>query len=119
MINDTVRDAAIAYAITNGTRLHLVSTDPGLTYATVTANDLGNAAVTLGAAEDGPVSGRQTECPQVVVTPSGTGTATHWAVTNNADEVISSGAMSPNLAVTSGVDVTINAFVAVRALDVA
>lgn len=116
--NDQVFDQGLDWAVANGTRLHLLSADPGGTYATVTANDLGNAAVTQTKA-DGETDGRSTVVPETTVTPSGTGTATHWATTNNSNTVVSSGALSSNISLTNGVGVTIAEFQATKLRDAA
>lgn len=115
-MNDELFDQGLDWGITNGTRLHLCSTDPGGTYATATGNDLGNAAVTQTQG-DGATDGRTNTCPETTVTPSGSGTVTHWAITNNSDTVVCSGAFSSSFAVTSGVDVTIAAFAAATHRD--
>ena len=117
-MNDEVFDQGLDWAVTNGTRLHLVSTDPGGTYATVTGNDLGDAAVTQTQG-NGATDGRANTCPETTITPSGTGTATHWAITNNTDTVVASGALSASIAVTSGIDVTVAAFAACTIRDAA
>lgn len=114
--SDELVDQGLDWGITNGTRLHLCSTDPGGVYATVTANDLGNAAITQTQG-DGATDGRTNTCPETTITPSGTGTATHWAITNNTDTVVASGALSASIAVSTGVDVTVAAFAACTGRD--
>lgn len=116
--NDLIFNQGLNWGITNGTRLHLCSADPGGTYATVTANDLGNAAVTQTQG-DGATDGRSNTCPETTITPSGDGTATHWAITNNSNTVVASGALSSSIAVTTGVDVTVAAFAASTLRDAA
>ena len=102
-INDEVFDQGLDYADTNGTRIDIVSTDPGLTYATVTANTLGNKTVNTGTTEDGATDGRRVIVPQFSDgSVTGNGTATHWALTNGSDTVIASGALTSSQAVTSG-----------------
>lgn len=118
-MNDETMDQGLDWAVTNGTRLHLVSTDPGGTYATVTGNQLGNAAVTLTGPANGATDGRSVTCPETTITPSGTGTATHWAITNNSDTVVASGALSASQAVTTSVDVTVAAFACATHRDAA
>lgn len=109
-LNDEGMDQGMDWVQTTGTRLHLVSTDPSGTYATVTGNDLGNAAVTLTGPANGATDGRSVTCPETTITPSGTDTATHWAITNNSDTVVASGALSSSQVVLMGVDVTVAAF---------
>ena len=109
-LNDNVFDSGLAYATTNGTRIDIVSTDPGGTYATVTGNTLGNKTVTTGAATNGDVDGRKVVVPAITDgSVTGTGTATHWALTNATNTVIASGALTASQAVTSGNTFTLDA----------
>ena len=109
-INDEVRDQGLDWADTNGTRIDICSTDPGLTYATVTANTLGNDTVNTGSTQDGAVDGRRVVVPAITAgSVTGTGTATHWALTNGTDTVVASGALSSSQAVTSGNTFTLDA----------
>lgn len=115
-VNDEVQDQGLDWAIANGNRLHLCTTDPGGTYATVTGNDVGDAAVAL-TKDDGAIDGRELNCPAATITPNASGTVTHWAITNNTDTVIASGAFSASFAATNGVDVDVPAFVAATKRD--
>ena len=109
-INDEVFDQGLDYADTNGTRIDITSTDPGLTYATVTGNTLGNDTVNTGAPQDGVTDGRRVVVPAISAgSVTGTGTATHWALTNGTNTVIASGALSASQAVTSGNTFTLDA----------
>ena len=101
-VNDEVRDQGLDWADTNGTQIDICSTDPGGTYATVTANTPGNDTVNTGAAEDGAVSGRRVVVPAITLgTVTGNGTASHWALTNGSDTVIASGELVSPVAVTT------------------
>lgn len=104
VVSDEVRDQGLDWAITTGTRLEICSSDPGLTYASVTGNTLGNkSSYTVGATTDGDVSGRKVTCPQVTDgTVTADGTATHWALHNGTDTVVASGAFSASFGVSSG-----------------
>ena len=109
-INDEVFDQGLDYADTNGTRIDITSTDPGGTYATVTGNTLGNDTVNTGVTQDGVTDGRRVVVPAITAgSVTGTGTATHWALTNGTDTVIASGALSSSQAVTSGNTFTLDA----------
>lgn len=109
-INDNVFDQGLNWADTNGTRLDICSTDPGGTYATVTGNTLGNDTVNTGAPQDGATDGRRVTVPPISAgSVTGTGTATHWALTNGTDTVVASGALSSSQAVTSGNTFTLDA----------
>jgi hypothetical protein len=103
-INDEVFDQGLDWADTNGTRLDITSTDPGGTYATVTANTLGNKTIGVTATENADTgTGRQVTVPAITDgSVTGTGTATHWAIHNGTDTVVASGALSSSQSVTSG-----------------
>jgi len=111
-MNDEVFDQGLDWAIANGTRLDIVTTDPGGTFATVTANSVGNETVTLSATADAATgTGRRTTVPAVTAgTVTATDTATHWAITNGTDTVVASGALSASQAVTLGNPWTLSAF---------
>jgi hypothetical protein len=109
-INNEVFDQGLDYADTNGTRLDLVSTDPGGTYVTVTGNTLGNDTVNTGITADGATDGRRVIIPAITAgSVTGTGTATHWALTDGTANVIASGALTASQAVTSGNTFTLDA----------
>lgn len=109
-INDNVFDQGLNWADTNGTRIDITSVDPAGVYATVTANTLGNATVNTGAPQDGVTDGRRVVVPAITSgSVTGTGTATHWALTDGASNVIASGALSASQAVTSGNTFTLDA----------
>lgn len=110
-INDNVFDSGLAYAIANGSRIDLCSVDPVGVYATVTANTLGNkTGLTPAAASNGLVDGRRSIVPAITDgTVTGTGTASHWALTNGTSTVIASGPLTASQAVTSGNVFTLDA----------
>ena len=110
-ISDEVFDQGLDWATTNGTRIDIVSTDPGGTYATVTGNTLGNATVTTGAAAAGATDGRRVIVPAITAgTVTGTATATYWALTDATANVVASGLISAGgQAVTSGNTFTLDA----------
>lgn len=111
-INDEVFDQGLDWADTNGTRLDIVSTDPGGTYATVTGNTLGNkTSYSVGVTTDAATgTGRRVTGQQITDgSVTGDGTATHWAITNATDTVVASGALSSSQAVTNGNTFTLDA----------
>lgn len=109
-LNDNVFDSGLSWADTNGTRIDICSTDPGGTYATVTTNTLGNATVNTGAPTNGDVDGRKVVVPAITSgTVTGTGTATHWALTDGTANVVASGTLTASQAVTSGNTFTLDA----------
>lgn len=119
-INDNVFDSGLAWAISTGTRLHILSGDIGLTYGSIAGAQLASAAVTqTGPANAVGGTGRAVTCPETSITPTSTGTATHWAISNNAGTVVSSGVLSSPLTVNSGVAITVAAFPSATIRDAA
>jgi len=109
-INDEVFDSGLDYADTTGIRLHIVSTDPTDTYATVTGNQLAIEVTGPGVTTDGAIDGRRVIVPAITAgSITATGTASHWAVTDNSSIVVASGALSATQAVTSGNSFTLDA----------
>jgi len=109
-INDEVFDQGLDYADANGTRLDICSQEP-TTYAEATSTyTLGNDTVNTGAPQAGATDGRRVIVPAITAgTVTGTGTATHWALTDGASVLIATGALSSSQAVTSGNTFTLDA----------
>lgn len=109
-INDEVFDQGLDYADTNGTRIDICSSEP-TTYAQATStNTLGNATVNTGATQDGATDGRRVIVPAITSgSVTGTGTASHWALTDGASVLIATGALSSSQSVTSGNTFTLDA----------
>ena len=109
-INDEVRNQGLNYADTNGTRIDICSSEPA-TYAAVAGVSLGNkAGLNTGATQDGAVNGRRVIVPAITDgSVTGTGTATHWALTDAAAILVATGALSASQAVTSGNTFTLDA----------
>lgn len=101
-IIDAVYDNGLSYAQTNGTQLDITSAE-ATTYAEATSTlTLGNDAVTVGAPSNGAVDGRRVEVPAITAgAVTGTGTTTHWALTDGVGELIATGTLTPQ-SVTSG-----------------
>ncbi|TFH46180.1 MAG: hypothetical protein E4H01_10375 [Lysobacterales bacterium] len=102
-INDEVFDQGLDYADTNGTRVDICSQEP-TTYTEATSTyTLGNNAVNTGATEAGATDGRRVIVPAISAgSVTGSGTASHWALTDGATLLIATGALSSPQAVTSG-----------------
>jgi hypothetical protein len=109
-INDEVFDQGLDYADTNGTRIDICSQEP-VSYAEATSTyTLGNDTVNTGATQNGAVSGRRVIVPAITAgTVTGTGTASHWALTNGSNTLIATGALTAPQAVTSGNTFTLDA----------
>lgn len=102
-INDEVFDQGLDYADANGTRVDICSQEP-TTYTEATSTyTLGNSTVNTGAAQDGAVSGRRVIVPAISgASVTGSGTASHQALTNGSDTLIATQALSSPQAVTTG-----------------
>lgn len=110
-INDEVFDQGLDYADTSGTRIDICSQEP-TTYAEATSTyTLGNkTGLNTGATEAGATDGRRVIVPAITDgTVSGTGTASHWALTDGAAILVATGALSATQAVTSGNTFTLDA----------
>lgn len=102
-INNLVFDSGLSYASTNGTRMDICSSEP-TTYAAMTSASLGNkTGVSTAAPSNGSPSGRRVVVAAVTGgAVTGTGTATHWALSNGSNVLIASGPLAASQAVTSG-----------------
>lgn len=101
-INDEVFDGGLDYADTNGTRIDITSQVATTRTEAITTYTLGNDTVNTGAPEAGAVSGRRVQVPAITAgTVTGTGTATHWALTSGT-VLIATGPLTSSQAVTSG-----------------
>jgi len=110
-ISDEVRDQGLDYADTNGTRIDICSQEP-VTYTEATSTyTLGNkTALNTGATVDGATDGRRVIVPAITDgSVTGTGTASHWALTDGASLLIATGALTSSQAVTSGNTFTLDA----------
>lgn len=112
-ISDTAFDQSLAWVISNGTRLDLCSQEP-TTYAEATSTyTLANkTSITVGSAQAGDTDGRKVVVPAVTSGGSvtGSGTVTHWALTDGSSVLVATGAISPTRAVLSGDAFTSPAF---------
>jgi hypothetical protein len=108
-INDEVFDQGLDYADTNGTRIDICSSEPA-TYAGIAAVTLGNATVNTGATQNGATDGRRVIVPAITTgSVTGTGTATHWALSDGTAILVATGPLSASQAVTSGNTFTLDA----------
>ena len=109
-IYDTALDAAISNIVTNGTALSLCSQEPA-NYAGVGTYGLAkDTTVTCGAAQDGASTGRRTIVPACDCVASASGTATHWALHNNSNTLVATGALASSISITNGNTYTTAAF---------
>lgn len=112
-INDRVFDNGLTVLDTEVNRLDICSQEP-TTYAQATSTyTLGNkTSPTVGAPADRSPSGRKVTVSAITDgTVSGTGTATHWALTDTGNSrLLATGSLSASQSVTSGNTFTLTAF---------
>lgn len=112
-INDRVFDNGLTVLDTEANRLDICSTEPGTFTAATVTNTLGNkTSLTVGAPADRTPNGRKVTVAAITDgTVTGTGTATHWAITDTVNSrLLATGALSASQAVTSGNTFTLAAF---------
>lgn len=112
-INDRVFDNGLTVLDTEVNRLDICSQEP-TTYAEATSTyTLGNkTSPTVGAPADRSPSGRKVTVSAITDgTVSGTGTASHWALTDTSNSrLLATGSLSASQSVTSGNTFTVTAF---------
>ena len=102
-LSDEIFDQGLDYADTNGTRIDITS-QVATSYAEATSTyTLGNDTVNTGSTVAGATNGRRVIVPAITAgSVTGTGTATHWALTNGSSILVATGPMSASVGVTSG-----------------
>jgi hypothetical protein len=113
LIADSVFDAGLATIQAGGTKIDLCSAEPA-NYAGIAAVTLGNkTGLTTGAPANGTVNGRRVTVPAIAAgapgSITGTGTVTHWALSNGSSTLYAAGALTSSQAVTSGNTFTLDA----------
>ena len=112
-INDRVFDNGLTVLDTEANRLDICSQEP-VSYAEATSTyTLGNkTSLSVGAPQDGVTNGRRVVVAAITDgTVSGTGTASHWAITDTGNSrLLATGALSASQAVTGGNTFTLAAF---------
>lgn len=108
-INDEVFDQGLDYADTNGTRIDICSSEPA-SYAGIAAVTLGNKTLNTGATQNGASNGRRVIVPAITDgAVTGTGTATHWALSDGSAILVATGALTASQGVTNGNTFTLDA----------
>ena len=111
-IHDDIFDAALSYISTNAENLHILSADAGMTWANIASYLLGSkSSPSFTGPADGDTSGRKITVDAITDgSVSATGTATHWALTDDsASKILVSGALSSSQSVTNGNTFTLTA----------
>ena len=112
-MHDDVLDAALDYIDTNTENLYLCSAEPSdFTEASSTYKLGTKATPTVSAPTNGDVSGRKiTVSAFADGSVSATGTATHWALTDDsASKLLAAGALYTSKSVTNGDTFALSAF---------
>ena len=108
-IADTVFDTGLNTLDTNGTQIDITTSEISV-WANLAAATLGNATVNTGAPANGAVDGRRVTVPAITTgTVTGTGSATHWCLSNGSSTVYAAGPLTSPQSVTSGNTFTLDA----------
>lgn len=116
LIADRVFDLGLNVLDTEATHIYVCSAEPATYTAATSTNALGNknfgAGAAFGAPADGVTNGRRVSSVAITDgTITATGTATHWAVTDNTNSrLLATGALSASASLTSGGTFTLGSF---------
>lgn len=112
-INDRVFDQGLTILDTEANRLDICSLEPTTYTQATSTNTLGNkTSISIAAPSDRTPTGRKVTVSAITDgVVSGTGTATHWAITDTVNSrLLATGALAASQAVTSGNVFTLAAF---------
>lgn len=112
-IADRVLDNGLTVLDTEANRLDICSSEPTTYTAATSTASLGNkTALSVGAPAARSPSGRRVTVAAISDgSVTGTGTATHWAITDTANSrLLATGSLSASQSVTSGNTFTLAAF---------
>lgn len=108
-IADTVFDNGLTVIDTNGTQIDITTSEINV-WASLAAATLGNDTVNTGAPEAGTTDGRKVVVPAITAgSVTGTGSATHWCLSNGSSTVYAAGPLTASQTVTSGNTFTLDA----------
>ena len=113
-LTDVVLDGALNILTSNGDRIDLCSSEP-TTYSGISSVSLGNfTSLSIGSAADRSGGGREVTVAAITSASAGsitgTGTATHYVISNGSDALYATGALSASQSVTTGNTFTLAAF---------
>jgi hypothetical protein len=109
---DSILDDGVQYAVTNGSRIDICSSEPTTYTAATSTNTLGNKTglTVTGPANASSGTGRAATVPAITDgSVTGTGTASHWALTDGVGELLATGSLTASQAVSSGNTFTLDA----------
>ncbi len=113
VLHDDVFDNGLSAIDDNTEQLYILSADPGLTWANIASYKLGNKATpAIAAPSDRGAGGREVVISAITDgTVTGTGTATHFALTDDsATKILAAGDLASSQGVTSGNTFTLTEF---------
>jgi hypothetical protein len=113
VLHNDVFDSGLNVIDTNTEKLYILSADPGLTWANIASYALGNKATpAIAAPSDRSGGGREVVVSAIADgTVTDTGTATHYALTDDsAEKILAAGDLASSQAVTSGNTFTLTQF---------
>lgn len=109
LIADSVLDLALQELASFGDTINICSAEPA-NFAGITGVDLGNATVTTGSPQNGDTDGRKVVVGAISNgSVTGTGTATHWALSDGTATLYATGSLTASQTVTSGNTFTLDA----------
>jgi hypothetical protein len=117
-LHNDVYDDGLNTIVDNANVLHILSADPGLTYANIATYTLGNkSAPTINIPEDHTTGRKVTVDAITDGTSTDTDDATHFALVDSVNsKILASAPLDSTIAITSGVDFTLTAlYVAIPA----
>lgn len=104
-LHDDVFDNGLSSITDNTENLHILSADPGVTWGNIATGLLGSKATpTVSSPTDRSAGGREVTVSEIMLgVVSATGTATHFALTDDsALKILVSGPLDASQVVTSG-----------------
>ena len=108
-IADSVFDSGLTTLDTNGTQIDITTSEINL-WANLAAATLGNDTVNTGAPANGATDGRRVTVPAITAgSVTGTGSATHWCLSNGTTTVYAAGPLTASQSVTNGNTFTLDA----------
>lgn len=110
-LSDYIYDFGLSHLSAQGNRVDICSTEPTTYSAATSTNSLGYAtSIVINSPEDGDVSGRKVTMTASSGTVTGTGTATHFAITDTSNSrLLVSGTLTASQIVTTGNEFTLSA----------
>lgn len=112
-LNNDVFDSGLSTLTSSTETLHILSADPGLTWANIATYTLGNkSGPSVGSPTDRTGGGRKVTISATTDgNITGTGTATYYALTDDSDtKILASAALNSSQSITAGNTFTLTEF---------